>query len=116
MVVFLTCLSVIAIASNGIKIGGGPYYMISRSLGKEVGIAIGIILFISLCFSTTIFISGSILVLTTLIPAMKFPTNAYDTRIYGSILLCIVSMSLFMNNKQMPVSYTHLTLPTTPYV
>lgn len=58
LVTLVTALSVSAIASN-MKVGtGGVYYMISRSLGIEVGTAIGIPLFAAMAFSITLYAFG----------------------------------------------------------
>ena len=58
LVTLVTAFSVSAIATN-MKIGtGGAYYMISRSLGIEVGTAIGIPLFAAMAFSITLYAFG----------------------------------------------------------
>jgi amino acid transporter len=58
VVTLVTALSVSAIASN-MKVGtGGAYFMISRSLGIEVGTAIGIPLFLAMAFSVTLYAFG----------------------------------------------------------
>jgi potassium/chloride transporter 4/5/6 len=58
LVTLVTALSVSAIATN-MRVGtGGAYYMISRSLGIEVGTAIGIPLFGAMAFSITLYAFG----------------------------------------------------------
>lgn len=58
VVTLITALSVAAVATN-MKVGtGGAYYMISRSLGIEVGTAIGIPLFLALGLSVTLYAFG----------------------------------------------------------
>lgn len=53
-----TALSVSAVATN-MRVGaGGAYYMISRSLGLELGGAIGIPLFLAQTFSVTLYCFG----------------------------------------------------------
>ncbi|MDF1566379.1 MAG: Na-K-Cl cotransporter [Deltaproteobacteria bacterium] len=57
-ITFITALSFSAVATN-IRVGvGGAYYMISRSLGLEIGGAIGLPLFLSQAFSVTLYAFG----------------------------------------------------------
>ena len=57
-ITFLTSLSISAIATDRVVKGGGAYYMISRSLGIEVGGAVGIPLFIAQTLSIALYIIG----------------------------------------------------------
>ncbi|MFH1995824.1 MAG: amino acid permease [Candidatus Omnitrophota bacterium] len=58
MITIFTCLSVSSIATN-MRIGaGGAYAIISRSLGLEIGGAIGIPLYISQAVSVAFYITG----------------------------------------------------------
>lgn len=57
-ITFLTALSVSAIATDQRVRIGGAYYMISRSLGVEVGGAVGIPLFIALALSVALYTVG----------------------------------------------------------
>jgi solute carrier family 12 sodium/potassium/chloride transporter 2 len=49
-VTFLTALSISALATNMKVKGGGAYYIISRSMGIEIGAAIGLPLFSAQAF------------------------------------------------------------------
>lgn len=53
-----TALSVSAIATNMHVGAGGAYYMVSRSLGLEIGGAIGVPLFLAQAFSVTLYAFG----------------------------------------------------------
>ena len=57
-ITFLTGLSISAIATDRVVKGGGAYYMISRSLGIEVGGAVGLPLFIAQTLSMALYIIG----------------------------------------------------------
>lgn len=57
-ITFLTGLSISAMATN-MKVGvGGSYYIISRSLGLEAGVAIGLPLFFARAFGVAFYIAG----------------------------------------------------------
>jgi amino acid transporter len=57
-VTFATALSIGAVATN-MRVGaGGAYYLISRSLGVEIGAAIGIPLFLAQALSVTLYAFG----------------------------------------------------------
>lgn len=58
VITLATALSLSAIATN-MRVGaGGAYYMVSRSLGLEIGGAIGIPLFLAQTFSVTLYAFG----------------------------------------------------------
>jgi amino acid transporter len=58
LITLLTTLSFSAVATN-IRVGiGGAYYIISRSLGVEIGGAIGVPLYLAQVFSTTLYAFG----------------------------------------------------------
>jgi amino acid transporter len=58
LITLATALSVAAVATN-MEVGpGGAYYIVSRSLGIEIGVAIGIPLFLAQAFSITLYAYG----------------------------------------------------------
>jgi len=58
LVTFATSLSIGAVATN-MRVGaGGAYYLISRSLGVEIGAAIGVPLFLAQALSVTLYAFG----------------------------------------------------------
>lgn len=58
IITLITSLSISSVATN-VKVGtGGAYYIISRSLGIEIGGAIGLPLFMSQAFSVTLYAFG----------------------------------------------------------
>lgn len=57
-ITFLTGLSVSATATNMRVGGGGAYFIISRSLGVEIGAAIGVPLFMAQSLSVAFYIAG----------------------------------------------------------
>ncbi len=58
VITITTALSVSAIATNMRVGGGGAYFLISRSLGLEIGGAIGVPLFLAQTFSVTLYAFG----------------------------------------------------------
>nr|XP_007138528.1 hypothetical protein PHAVU_009G216800g [Phaseolus vulgaris]ESW10522.1 hypothetical protein PHAVU_009G216800g [Phaseolus vulgaris] len=89
---FLTSISLSAIATNGAMKGGGPYYLIGRALGPEVGVSIG------LCFFLGNAVAGALAETVTQVngTAVAQPIespSSHDLQIYGiivTILLCFI--------------------------
>lgn len=76
-ITFITALSFSAIATNT-RVGvGGAYFMISRSLGPEIGGAIGIPLFFSQVLSVTLYAFGLAESLRFVWPAIPVPAAAF---------------------------------------
>jgi solute carrier family 12 (potassium/chloride transporter), member 4/6 len=57
---FLTSLSLSAIATNGTIQAGGPYYVISRTLGIEIGATIGLLFYVGTTFAGTMYVLGAV--------------------------------------------------------
>lgn len=55
-----TALSISAIATNGRIPAGGPYYVVSRNLGPEVGGAIGIVFYLGTTVAATMYVLGAV--------------------------------------------------------
>ncbi|PUZ57054.1 hypothetical protein GQ55_5G397100 [Panicum hallii var. hallii] len=104
---FLTGLSLSAIATNGAMKGGGPYYLIGRALGPEVGISIGLCFFLGNAVAGAMYVLGAVETFLDAVPAAGFfqdaPTvvggttvstpSLHDLQIYGvviTILLCFI--------------------------
>lgn len=87
-ITFLTSLSIAAIATNAPVKAGGAYYMISRSLGVEIGGAVGIPLFLAQAFSVALYIIGFSESLVAVFPAlnMKF-IGVGTTLLLGALAL-----------------------------
>ena len=57
---FVTALSLSAIASNGTIQAGGPYYIISRTLGVEIGGALGILFYLGTTLGASMHVMGAV--------------------------------------------------------
>lgn len=57
---FTTCISLSAIATNGIVPAGGSYFMISRSLGPEFGGAVGILFYLATTVAAAMYVTGAV--------------------------------------------------------
>ncbi|XP_020273287.1 cation-chloride cotransporter 1 [Asparagus officinalis] len=125
---FLTAISLSAIATNGAMKGGGPYYLIGRALGPEVGVSIGLCFFLGNAVAGAMYVLGAIETFLDAVPNAGFfkesvtiVSNAtmngttattvstpslHDLQIYGvivTILLCfIVFGGVKMINKVAP--------------
>lgn len=99
LVDILTTLSISAISTNGTVKGGGAYYMISRSLGPEFGVAIGIIFFIGQILNSSLNVVGFIEPLLVnfglgedadILPLL--PLGYFWQVLYSTVLLALCTM------------------------
>ncbi|KAK2862946.1 hypothetical protein Q5P01_002479 [Channa striata] len=97
-VTITTVLAISAIATNGKTVSGGPYFMVSRSLGPEIGGAIGLIFAIANALSSALNAVGFAEVVRDLM--MSFGTTMANpdniVRIVGVItmtLLLLISLA-----------------------
>ncbi|KAJ2722153.1 hypothetical protein GGI07_003489 [Coemansia sp. Benny D115] len=98
LVTTMTTLSISAISTNGTVKGGGPYYMLSRSLGPEFGGSIG------LMFYAGTLLSGALNAVAFVEPLLSnfgqsggdiarlFPEGAYWGILYSSVLLLLCTV------------------------
>ncbi|KAI3639150.1 hypothetical protein MIR68_002680 [Amoeboaphelidium protococcarum] len=98
ILVLLTTMSMSAICTNGVVSNGGLYYLISRSLGKDIGITSGFLLYLATQIGAAVYVLGCVEVLSYLVPQISVD-RWQDSRLYGSILLIIISLFQLMLQK-----------------
>ncbi len=101
LITLLTSLSLSAIATNSHVGVGGAYYMISRSLGLEIGGAIGFPLFFSQALSVTLYAFG-------LAESLKFVWPDVPVSISAFVIIALVALlssrgATFALRTQLPV-------------
>lgn len=87
-ITFLTSLSIASVSTNAPVGAGGAYYMISRSLGPEIGGAVSIPLYLAQAFSVALYIIGFSESMVSLFPVL-------DMRVVGvstTVLLTLLSL------------------------
>lgn len=91
-IALVTALSLASISTN-IEVGkGGVYYLLSRSLGIEVGSAIGIPLYLKQCLSIAFCVMGFAESLHSLVPAWSITSIGMGT-LFALTLLAYFSLS-----------------------
>ncbi len=83
-----TGLSISSIATDKNVGAGGPYYIVSRSLGLPIGGALGLALFIGLCFSTSLYVIG---LSESILLSLGIEATLPAVRITGSIALVAIT-------------------------
>ncbi|KAL9452844.1 hypothetical protein AB3S75_008603 [Citrus x aurantiifolia] len=110
---FLTSLSLSAIATNGAMKGGGPYYLIGRALGPEVGVSIGLCFFLGNAVAGAMYVLGAVETFLKAVPAAGMfretitkvngtatpepiqSPSLHDLQIYGIIVTIILCFIVF---------------------
>ncbi|KAF0766635.1 solute carrier family 12 member 6 isoform X3 [Aphis craccivora] len=107
-VTMLTAISMSAIATNGVVPAGGPYFLISRSLGPECGGAVGMLFYTGITLAASMYIIGAVeIILTYMAPTLsifgdfsKDSSIMYNNfRVYGTILLMVMSSIVYVGVK-----------------
>ncbi|KAF8370349.1 kcc-2 [Pristionchus pacificus] len=93
-VTLLTSISLSAIATNGVVSGGGPYYMISRNLGPELGGAVGILFYLGTTIAASMYITGAVeIFLLYIYPSGKmFDDIFHNFRLFGTGILLLLGL------------------------
>ncbi len=89
-ITFLTGLSLSALATNMKVKGGGAYYIISRSLGVEIGGAIGLPLFLAQALGVAFYIAGFSEAVVDVFPQL-------DATSVGVITLTLLTLVAFIS-------------------
>lgn len=85
-ITFLTSLSIASVSTNAPVGAGGAYYMISRSLGPEIGGAVGIPLYLAQAFSVALYIIGFSESIVAIVPSLNMRIIGVATTIVLTML------------------------------
>lgn len=89
-----TGLSISSMATDKKVEAGGPYYIISRSLGLPIGGTLGLALFVGLSFSISLYLIGFS---ESYLPFMGFEASIKNIRIVGSLALLVLTTITFIS-------------------
>ncbi len=89
-----TGLSISSIATDKAVGAGGPYYIISRSLGLPLGGALGLSLCVGLAFSISLYVIGFS---ESLLTYFKLSTSTDNIRICGTIAIVALTIVTFIS-------------------
>jgi amino acid transporter len=109
LITLLTAFSMSSIATNMRMKGGGAYYMISRSLGAEVGGSIGIPLYVAQALGISLYIVGFAESVNNLFPALNTLFITLSTLIVLTIL-ALISAGLVIKIQYLILSVIALSL------
>jgi len=70
-----------AIATNGAMKGGGPYFLIGRALGPEVGVSIGLCFYLATTTAASMYILGAVETILASLPSLMIFGEQGDTEL-----------------------------------
>jgi len=85
----ITSLSIATIATNMRVQGGGPYFLISRSLGVEFGGVIAVFFFVAQAAAVSLYVLGFTEALFAAWPGAPIPFRDVATFTHLAVLLCV---------------------------
>lgn len=89
-----TGLSISSIATDKNVGAGGPYYIVSRSLGLPIGGTLGLALFVGLSFSISLYVIGFC---ESFLTTIDLPVTQNNLRIAGTITIFSVTIITFIS-------------------
>ena len=89
-----TGLSISSIATDKNVGAGGPYYIVSRSLGLPIGGTLGLALFVGLSFSISLYVIGFC---ESFLPTVGLEASPTNLRIAGTITIISVTVVTFIS-------------------
>ncbi|KAM0911073.1 hypothetical protein ACQ4PT_013730 [Festuca glaucescens] len=113
---FLTGLSLSAIATNGAMKGGGPYYLIGRALGPEVGVSIGLCFFLGNAVAGAMYVLGAVETFLDAVPSAGFFQGLFFPAVTGIMAGSNRSASLKDTQRSIPIGTLNATLSTTAII
>ena len=99
---FLTSLSLSAIATNGKVLLGGPYFLISRNLGRGVGGAVGFLFYIGTTLASSMYTLGAVEAFQTGFYLTK--SFKWDTQIEALCLITVLASIVAVGVKYVNMS------------
>jgi len=103
MSTFLTALSLSGIATNGRVAAGGPYFLVSRNLGPEVGTAVGLMFYLGTTIAASLYVLGAVESLFdgfSQFDSVKWEMRSVTAALgLMTVLACIVSVGVKQVNK-----------------
>jgi len=91
-----------ALATNGKIQAGGPYYVISRNLGVELGGALGLLFYLGTTIAASMYVLGAVEAIQS-----GFNMNdsfEYDTQVYALILMFAIALIVSVGVKYVNMS------------
>ncbi|KDO20645.1 hypothetical protein SPRG_13398 [Saprolegnia parasitica CBS 223.65] len=85
---YLTALSICALVTNGKIAGGGVYYLISRTIGIETGLSVGLLVFCGASFAIAFTVLGAVETLANIFDTSQWIVA--DHRLQALILLAVL--------------------------
>ena len=89
-----TGLSISSIATDRNVGAGGPYYIVSRSLGLPIGGTLGIALFLGLSFSISLYVIGFS---ESFLATIHVPVSASAIRVCGTVTVVLITIITFIS-------------------
>jgi amino acid transporter len=111
LITISTALSMTSITTNMKVEGGGAYFLISRSLGKEIGGSIGIPLYLSQVLSVSLYVLGFIESVQMIFPSVNLKLIAICVAIILG-LISIIGADLAIKAQYIVFSFICLSLGT----